>query len=156
MLTRLVVVALLLTAATACKHNKHASTTVRHRAMFDMSCPEEELKLTVIDTEGARNLASQIAVRGCDQKAVYVYYPDSNTWLIDGVVTPLPEGHQVPPHVTKGKDKKKEDKRAAKAEKHGEMNPSDGAPASEAVPAPEAVPAAATPEAPVEPAPDPS
>ena len=124
MLTRLVLVALLVTAGVACKHNKHANTTVLHRAMFDMSCAEKDLTLTVIDTEGARHLASQIAVRGCGQKAVYVYYPDSDTWLIDGIVTPIPEGHEVPPHVTKRKNKQ-----AAKAEKHGGRNSSGESPA---------------------------
>ena len=153
MFTRLVLVTLLVTAGAACKHNKHANTTVRHRAMFDMGCRDEELTLTVIDTEGARNLASQIAVRGCGQKAVYVYYPDSDTWLIDGIVTPIPEGHEVPPHVTKGKDKKKEDKKAARAEKKGKMNRSEEVPA-EVAPAVEPVPAA--PEAPIEAASDPS
>jgi hypothetical protein len=120
-LIRLAIAALLVIAGTACKHNKHANTTVRHRAMFDFSCSEAELNLTVIDTEGARNMASQIAVYGCGQKAVYAYYPDSDTWLLDGAVTPMPADYQVPPHVTKGKGKKREDKRAAKAEKHGKM-----------------------------------
>ena len=61
------------------------------RAAFDLACPKEELKLNVVDTEGARKMASQIAVRGCEQKAVYVYYPDADTWIIDGAVTALSE-----------------------------------------------------------------
>ena len=84
MVFRLLIAALLLLAATGCKHNKRATTTVTRRAAFDLSCPKEELRLNVIDTEGARKMASQIAVRGCEQKAVYVYYPDSDTWIIDG------------------------------------------------------------------------
>ena len=77
--------------------------------MFDFSCSETELNLTVIDTEGARNMASQIGVHGCGQKAVYAYYPDSDTWLLDGAVTPMPADYEVPPHVTKGKGKKRKE-----------------------------------------------
>jgi hypothetical protein len=89
MRTRLILLALLLVAATACKHNERARTTVRQRAAFDFPCPESALTLRVLDTEGARDLASQIAVQGCGQKAVYVYYPDTNTWFLDGVVAPV-------------------------------------------------------------------
>ena len=126
---RFMLAALLVVAATACKHNKKANTTVTRRATFDLSCPKEELQLNVVDTEGARKLASQIAVRGCGQKAVYVYYPDSNTWVIDGVVTPLAEDYEVPPPVAKGKGKRG-DKQTQKAEKRGKMtNESSAAPA---------------------------
>ena len=83
---RLLIVLSLLVGATACKHNKRANTTVTRRAAFDLTCPKEELKLNVVDTEGARKMATQIAVRGCEQKAVYVYFPDSDTWIIDGIV----------------------------------------------------------------------
>jgi hypothetical protein len=115
-------------AATACKHNKRATTTVTRRAAFDLSCPKEELKLNVVDTEGARKMASQIAVRGCEQKAVYVYYPDSNTWIIDGIVTPLSADYQVPPPIGKGRGKRG-DKQAQKAEKRGKMTNDPSAPA---------------------------
>jgi hypothetical protein len=119
-LNRLVLVALLVTAGAACKHNKNANTTVTRRAAFDLSCPKEDLKLNVVDTEGARKMASQIAVRGCGQKAVYVYYPDANTWIIDGVVTALPEDYEVPPPTDKGRGKRG-DKQTIKAEKRGKM-----------------------------------
>ena len=88
---RFAIAVLFVVAATACKHNKNANTTVTRRAAFDLACPKEELKLKVVDTEGARKMASQIAVRGCEQKAVYVYYPDADTWIIDGAVTALSE-----------------------------------------------------------------
>jgi hypothetical protein len=140
-LSRLAIAALLVIAGTACKHNKHANTTVRHRAMFDFSCSDAELNLTVLDTEGARHMASQIAVHGCGQKAVYAYYPDSDTWLLDGAVTPMPAGYEVPPHVTKGKGKKREDKKAAKAEKHGKMGSTEPAPVEPAATTPPAAPA---------------
>ena len=120
LLTRLFFVVVLVTAGTACKHNKNANTTVRHRAGFDLACPEDELVLNVIDTEGARKLSSQIAVHGCGQKAVYVYYPDGNTWVIDGIVTPMEEGWEVPPPITSGTGKKSS-RRATKAEKKGKM-----------------------------------
>jgi hypothetical protein len=29
-------------------------------------------------------------VEGCGKKAVYVYYPDTNTWILDGVVASAP------------------------------------------------------------------
>jgi hypothetical protein len=88
---RFAIAVLFVVGATACKHNKNANTTVTRRAAFDLACPKEELKLNVVDTEGARKMASQIAVRGCEQKAVYVYYPDADTWIIDGAVTALSE-----------------------------------------------------------------
>lgn len=97
--------------------------------MFDFSCPENELTLRVVDTEGPRKMASQIAVYGCGQKAVYVYFPDTDTWILDGAVSAMPADFEVPPNVTKGKDKKRDDKKAAKAEKKGKMGSSEAAPA---------------------------
>jgi hypothetical protein len=97
MRTPLILFALLLVAAAACKHNERAQTTVRQRAAFDFPCPESGLTLKILDTEGARDLASQIAVQGCDKKAVYVYYPDTNTWILDGVVSPVPSDDRVEP-----------------------------------------------------------
>ena len=90
MRTILILVTLALLSMTACKHNNRARTTVQQRAAFDFPCPQNELTLTVLDTEGARDLASQIAVEGCGKKAVYIYYPDTNTWILDGVVAPAP------------------------------------------------------------------
>lgn len=119
-LIRLILAAALVLAATACKHNKRATTTVTRRAAFDLACPKEELKLNVVDIEGARKMATQIAVRGCEQKAVYVYYPDSDTWIIDGAVTALSEDYQVPPPIDKGRGKRG-DKQTIKAEKRGKM-----------------------------------
>jgi hypothetical protein len=130
---------LLIAAGTACKHNKTANTTVTRRAAFDLSCPKEELKLNVVDTEGARKMASQIAVRGCGQKAVYMYYPDSDTWIIDGAVTALPEDYQVPPPIDKGRGKRG-DKKTLKAEKRGKMDPTDPAPAEKPPVKPEPAP----------------
>ena len=128
MLTRLMVVALLLTAVAACKHNKKANTTVRGRASFEFACPQEELTVRVGDTQGARKLATMIGVYGCGQKAVYVYAPDIDTWVLDGQITPMPENFQVPPNVTKGKDKQRIDKQASKAEKRGKMGAEEAAP----------------------------
>ena len=119
-LIRLILASALVFAATACKHNKRATTTVTRRAAFDLDCPKEELKLNVVDIEGARKMATQIAVRGCDQKAVYVYYPDSDTWIIDGAVTALSADYQVPPPIDKGRGKRG-DKQTIKAEKRGKM-----------------------------------
>lgn len=127
-LIRLILAAALVFAATACKHNKRATTTVTRRAAFDLGCPKEELKLNVVDTEGARKMASQIAVRGCDQKAVYVYYPDSDTWIIDGAVTVLSADYQVPPPIDKGRGKRG-DKKTLKAEKRGKMDSASPEPA---------------------------
>ena len=142
MFGRILIVALLLLAATACKHNKRANTTVVHRAAFDFPCEASELTLTVLDTEGARHMASQIGVYGCDKKAVYAYYPNSDTWLLDGIVSAAPVGYEVPTH---GKDERA-DKQAAKAEKRGGMVPVDAAPA-EQPPLEEAVPESTVPDA---------
>ena len=135
-LKRLALAALLVIAGTACKHNKKATTTVTRRAGFDLACPKEELKLNVVDTEGARKMASQIAVRGCEQKAVYVYYPDSDTWIIDGIVTPLASDYEVPPPIDKGRGKRG-DKKALKAEKRGKMESGSPAPVEAAPVAPD-------------------
>lgn len=80
------IIALVMVAA--CAHNKRATTTVLARSSFDFQCPESEIELTVIDDEGARDLASQIAARGCGSQAVYVYVPDTNTWVLNGPVRP--------------------------------------------------------------------
>ena len=126
------IAALLLTTATACKHNKRANTTVAHRAAFDFPCDQSQLTLTVLDTEGVRKMASQIGVHGCSKKAVYAYYPDSDTWLLDGAISPVAADYQHPVHVTKGKDQKRSEKKSgrqtSKAEKHGGMQPAEQAP----------------------------
>lgn len=119
---RFVLAALLVVAATACKHNKHGNTTVQARAMFDFACPQDKLTLRVVDTEGARKMASQIAAYGCGKKAVYAYFPDADTWLINGAVSEMPSEFEVPANVTKGKDRKRADKQASKAERRGKMN----------------------------------
>lgn len=72
----------------SCGHNKHATKTVTTRASFDFDCPPEDLKLTVLDTEGARNLSSQIGVEGCGKKGVYVYLASTDTWISNAGVTP--------------------------------------------------------------------
>ena len=127
MLIRLVIVALLVIAGTACKHNKRANTTVSHRAAYDFPCDPSALTLTVLDTEGARKMASQIGVHGCGMKAVYAYYPDSDTWLIDGAISPIASDYKPHAHVTKGKNEKRGEKKSGrattKAEKHGGMKP---------------------------------
>jgi hypothetical protein len=150
-LMRLAIAVLLVIAGTACKHNKRANTTVTHRAAFDFPCEHGQLTLTVLDTEGARHMASQIGVHGCGKKAVYAYYPDSDTWLLDGVVSAAPDGYRVPTHITTGRHEKRAEKKsgrqATKAEKRGGMEPAGPAPVS---PAPVEQ---ATPETPV---PDPS
>jgi hypothetical protein len=137
-LIRLFIAALLVTAGTACKHNKRANTTIMHRAAFDFPCEQSQLTLTVLDTEGARHMASQIGVHGCDKKAVYAYYPDSNTWLLDGMVSPTAADFHAQAHVTKGKDQKRGEKKSGrqstKAEKHGGMEPAQQAPVEQATP----------------------
>ena len=153
-LLRLAIAALLLTTATACKHNKRANTTVAHRAAFDFPCEPSQLTLTVLDTEGARKMASQIGVYGCGKKAVYAYYPDSDTWLLDGPISPVAADYQHPVHVTKGKDQtrseKKSGRQTTKAEKHGGMQPAEQTPSEAPSPEPStpapSAPAPATPE----------
>ena len=137
-LGRLALVTFLLVAAVACKHNKKANTTVRGRASFEFPCPKDELTLRVGDTQGARKLASMIGAYGCGKKAVYVYAPDIDTWVIDGAISEMPDGFEVPANVTKGKDKKRIDKQSSKAEKRGKMGASENAvPEPDAVPVPE-------------------
>ncbi|HET6415171.1 MAG TPA: hypothetical protein VFG22_02660 [Polyangiales bacterium] len=121
MLLRLAIVSLLVISGVACKHNKRANTTVRERAAFDLLCDPNELKLGVIDTEGARKLVSQIAVYGCDKKAVYVYYPDADTWVIDGAITEVPEDFKMEERSGESRNKKSK-RKAQKAEKKGKMD----------------------------------
>jgi hypothetical protein len=120
-LLRLAIVSLLVISAVACKHNKRANTTVRERAAFDLLCDPNELKLGVIDTEGARKLVSQIAVYGCDKKAVYVYYPDADTWVIDGPITEVPEDFKLKERSGENRNKKSK-RKAQKAKKKGNMD----------------------------------
>lgn len=72
----------------ACSHNKRATKTVTSRASFELSCPEEELQLTVLAADGPRELAKQIGVEGCGRKAVYVYFASTDTWIANAAVTP--------------------------------------------------------------------
>jgi len=97
MCTRFLLIASILVCGVACKHNSRAQTTVRQRATFDFACAQSDLTLTVLDTEGARDMASQIAVEGCGKKAVYIYYPDTDTWIRDGEVAQLPADGQAEP-----------------------------------------------------------
>ena len=120
MVGRLVIAAVLVVTAVACKHNRRANTTVRERAAFDLLCPANDLKLGVIDTEGARTLATQIAVYGCDKKAVYVYYPDADTWVIDGAISEVPEGFELAEHPADNRNRKSK-RKADKAKKRGDM-----------------------------------
>lgn len=141
MLTRLLLVTLLVTAGAACKHNKHANTTVKNRAMFDFPCAKDELTLVVADVQGARKMATQIAAYGCGKKAVYVYVPNTNTWIVNGVVAEIPEDFDVHAAVTDGSDKKRVQKKASKAQKRGKMDAPKATPVAapvEAVPAPDA------------------
>ena len=62
--------------------------TVTARASFELSCPRDQLELTVLSTEGARKLANQIGVTGCGQKVVYVYFSSTDTWTSDSAITP--------------------------------------------------------------------
>ena len=72
----------------ACAHDKRAVKAVSSRAAFDLSCPKEELALTVLATSGARKLASQIGVTGCGNKVVYVYFASTDSWVADSAITP--------------------------------------------------------------------
>jgi len=80
-----VVVAML---CVACGHDKRAMKTVTARASSELSCPQDQLELTVLSTEGARKLANQIGVTGCGQKVVYVYFSSTDTWTPDSAITP--------------------------------------------------------------------
>ena len=84
----LLVSAMAATLCVACGHDKRAMKTVTARASFELSCPQDELELTVLSTEGARKLASQIGVTGCGQKVVYVYFSSTDTWTADSAITP--------------------------------------------------------------------
>lgn len=122
MIRQLAIVVLVIASSTACTHNRHANTTVRERAGFDLMCPPRELELGVVDTEGARRLATQIAVYGCNQKAVYAYYPDVDTWLIDGAVADVPEDAEFPDFSNQSRKGQKSRKRAQKAKRRGKMD----------------------------------
>jgi len=116
MFARLALALLIATVALACGHNRRSTKTVLDRASFDFHCPREQIELIVIDEEGARNLASQIAAHGCEHKAVYVFFPDVDTWVLNGSVAPAPVEHD--PGAYHGKRlNKKEEKAAKKSEK---------------------------------------
>ena len=84
----LLVAAVIAALCVACGHDKRAMKTVTSRASFDLSCPQDELELTVLATSGARRLASQIGVTGCGNKVVYVYFASTDSWIADSAVTP--------------------------------------------------------------------
>ena len=87
--SRTVLVATMVAAlCTGCAHDKRAMKTVTSRASFDLSCPQDELELTVLATSGARKLASQIGVTGCGNKVVYVYFASTDSWIADSAITP--------------------------------------------------------------------
>jgi len=77
-----------------CSHDKRAMKTVTTRAAFEMSCPEDELELIVLATEGARDLATQIGASGCGKKTVYVYLRASDTWVANTAITPEMEAEE--------------------------------------------------------------
>lgn len=118
---RLAILGLLVITAVGCTHNKSANTTVRERAAFDLLCDPNELKLGVIDTEGARKLATQIAVYGCRKKAVYVYYPDSDTWVMNGAITDVPADFKLEQRPGESRNRRS-GRKADKAKKHGGMD----------------------------------
>jgi len=84
----LLVSAVVATLCVGCGHDKRAMKTVTARASFELSCPQEELELSVLSTEGPRKLANQIGVTGCGQKVVYVYFSSTDTWTSDSAITP--------------------------------------------------------------------
>ena len=84
----LLAAALMAALCVSCSHDKHAMKTVTSRASFDLSCPEDELELSVLSTTGARKLANQIGVTGCGKKAVYVYFSSTDSWIADSEITP--------------------------------------------------------------------
>jgi hypothetical protein len=84
----LLVAAVVAALCVACGHDKRAMKTVTSRASFDLSCPQDELELTILATSGARSLASQIGVTGCGNKVVYVYFASTDSWIADSAITP--------------------------------------------------------------------
>jgi len=84
----LALLGLLLFGVASCSHNKRAASTVARRASVDFGCPEHQLTLTVLDTQGARGLASQIGAEGCGEKGVYIYLASTDTWISSTQVTP--------------------------------------------------------------------
>ena len=83
----LLVTVVLAVLCIACGHDKRAMKTVTSRASFDLSCSQDELELMVLATSGARRLATQIGVTGCGNKAVYVYFSSTDSWIADSAVT---------------------------------------------------------------------
>ena len=85
---------LLVTAGTVCnRHNERATTTVLQRAAFDFPCPESEVTLAVRQARGARYMATQHAAFGCEKRAIYIFNPASETWLLNGAVSPASTAH---------------------------------------------------------------
>ena len=131
MVRRLLFLVLIAIVGVACGHNRRSTKTVLDRASFDFQCPREEIELIVIDEEGARNLASQIAAHGCEHKAVYVFFPDTDTWVLNGSVGPAPAEHDPSAYHGKKKnrqeehDEKKQAKKDEKAAKKADKEAKD-------------------------------
>jgi len=115
MVARLSLLLLMATVGFACAHNRRSERTVLERASFDFHCPKDQIELIVIDEEGARHLASQIAAHGCEKKAVYIFYPDIDTWVINGSVRTTSAEHD--PHAYHGKRKNRQEEKADKMAK---------------------------------------
>ena len=74
--------------------------TVTSRASFDLSCPAEELELTVLSTEGARKLANQSLQWIAEGAAQAGLEFDTDT-LLDIDPDPLADSHTLsqPPFI---------------------------------------------------------
>ena len=111
----LLVSAVVATLCVGCGHDKRAMKTVTARASFELSCPQDQLELTVLSTEGARKLANQIGVTGCGQKVVYVYFSSTDTWTPDSAITPA-----MTPREEEYKEQKARQDQAAEEERRFE------------------------------------
>jgi hypothetical protein len=57
---------------------------LKNRATFDLDCPPEQLTIVTLNviSSPAGNYPSEVGVRGCGRKAVYV--PREETWRLSG------------------------------------------------------------------------
>jgi len=61
---------------------KNSFDRVYPRAEFDMDCPKEKLKLTIINAN-RHGYPETIGVRGCGHKAVYVRPDNQENWILN-------------------------------------------------------------------------
>ena len=70
--------------ATACASTDY-DAKLKHRASFDLSCPQRELRLRELDNSNV------MGVEGCGQRATYVWVEAKDAWVMNTASAPRSE-----------------------------------------------------------------